>query len=320
MTHKERFIAALGRKPIKGRAPTFELVFFLTMEAFGKVHPSHRLYSQWSQMSANERELHLRDMADCYILTARRYDHSAIFVHPNPGEMDDTVRLLEIIREQTGDEYFLMMHGDPTPSIPDGDRMVEFSVELYENPQAIKDRTSRQTEVVLERAHELKKRAGLLDGFALCADYCFNTNPFFSPEMFDEFIVPGLKSVIAGYHEMGYQVIKHTDGNIIPILEQMVSCGPDALHSLDPQGGVDLAEVKRLVGDRVALCGNVNCGLLQTGTEAECKADILRCLRDGMNGWGFIFCTSNCAYTGLPLERYEMMIDIWRENGVYPES
>lgn len=48
----------------------------------------------------------------------------------------------------------------------------------------------------------------------------------------------------------------------MPILDQMVECGPDALHSLDPQGGVSLKKVKEMVGDKVALCGNVNCGLL----------------------------------------------------------
>ena len=46
MTPKQRFIAALERKPLIGRVPTFELVFFLTMEKFGKVHPSHRDYRQ----------------------------------------------------------------------------------------------------------------------------------------------------------------------------------------------------------------------------------------------------------------------------------
>ncbi len=35
---RERFTQALQRKPLKGRVPHFELVFFLTMEAFGKVH------------------------------------------------------------------------------------------------------------------------------------------------------------------------------------------------------------------------------------------------------------------------------------------
>lgn len=46
MTHKERFIKTLQCEDIGGRVPHFELVFFLTMEALGKVHPSHRCYDQ----------------------------------------------------------------------------------------------------------------------------------------------------------------------------------------------------------------------------------------------------------------------------------
>ena len=34
-------------------------------------------------------------------------------------------------------------------------------------------------------------------------------------------------------------------------------------------------------------------------------------------GYGYIFSTSNCAYTGLPLERYELMWNLWREYGIY---
>jgi hypothetical protein len=45
-TPRQRFIAALERRPLAGRVPHFELVFFLTMETFGKVHPSHRHYGQ----------------------------------------------------------------------------------------------------------------------------------------------------------------------------------------------------------------------------------------------------------------------------------
>ena len=53
-------------------------------------------------------------------------------------------------------------------------------------------------------------------------------------------------------------------------------------------------------------------------TEEELREDVLRSLREGMaNGRGYIFSTSNCAYTGLPLKRYEKMIDLWREHGNY---
>ena len=78
MTNRERFIKTLKCEPIGGQVPTFELVFYLTMESLGKVHPLHRKYEQWDQMSLNERKLHLNDMAQVYIDVAKKYGHSAI--------------------------------------------------------------------------------------------------------------------------------------------------------------------------------------------------------------------------------------------------
>ena len=123
MTPRERFIAALERRALTGRVPHFELVFFLTMEAFGRVHPSHRNYDQWLQMEEKERDLHRRDMADLYIATAERYEHSAIFIHPNPGTPEELGRMVELISERTGDRYFLMAHGDATFAVPNGAEM-----------------------------------------------------------------------------------------------------------------------------------------------------------------------------------------------------
>lgn len=320
MTGRERFIKTLKREKIGGRVPTFELVFFLTMEALGKVHPNQRYYAQWNQMSAKEKQALIDDTADVFILTAEKYLHDAIFVHPNPGDFENQIRLFESIREKSGDKYFLMVHGDPTFAMPDGNSMIDFTTRLYEDAEGLKAEAERRLNHCRNYAEQLDKRGHLIDGFALCSDYCFNVNPFFTPDMFEEFIAPYLKAIIDDYRSLGFYSIKHTDGNIMPILDQLVECGPDALHSLDPQGGVDLGEVSDLYGDRVALIGNVNCGLLQTGTDEECIADIRRSLRDGMKrGTGYIFSTSNCVYTGMPLERYEMMMRIWQEEGIYSE-
>ena len=315
-TPRERFIAALERRPITGRVPHFELVFFLTMEAFGLVHPSQRHYAQWDQMSESERRLHREEMAGIYIKTAQRYEHDAIFIHPNPGTLDETKRLIDLIRQRTGDTYFLMMHGDATYAIPDGDHMEAWCAWLYENLDEAKAEADRRVDAQLERAAALRRHGGL-DGFALCSDYCFNSGPFLSPRMFGEIITPYLTRLIAGQRELGYYVIKHTDGNIMPILDDLVSARPHALHSIDPQANVDIAEVKRLVGDRVALIGNVNCGLLSTGTDEEVIESARYALRHGMPGGGYVFSTSNCIYTGMPLHRYELMLDVWRREGNY---
>jgi len=187
---------------------------------------------------------------------------------------------------------------------------------MYEETDQLRQEAQRNVERKLNEFRKLRAE-GLIDGINLNSDYCFNTNSFFSPDMFDILIAPYLKQLCDAYREMGFYSIKHTDGNVMSILDQIVECGPDAFQSVDPQGGMDLKLVKELYGDKLCLMGNVNCGLLQTGTDEEVREDVLRSLRDGMPGYGYIFSTSNVVYPGMPLERYELMHSLWREYGIY---
>ncbi len=313
---RDRFIAALERKPIVGRVPHFELEFRLTMEAFGRVHPLMRAYHQWDQMEEKERQMHRRDMAETYIAIAERYEHNAILVQSSPGTFEECARLIDWIRELSGDRFFLMKHGDVTYSLPDGEHMQEFCYRMVDEPEKMKAEMDSAIDAQLDKA-ERQHRMGGLDGYALCSDYCLNSGPFLSPRQFSEFVTPYLAKLIQGYRDLGFYVIKHTDGNIMPILDQLVQTQPHALHSLDPQAGVDIAEVKRKYGDQVCLIGNVNCGLLDTGTDEEVADSVRYALRSGMPGGGYIFSTSNCIYTGLRLSRYDQMLDIWRKEGNY---
>lgn len=316
-TPRQSFINALERRPPEGHVPHFELEFFLTMEAFGRIHPSQRYYGQWDQMTESERQLHVEDVADLHVTVARRFEHAGMLYHsPGGWKEEDTRRSIEHVRELSGLDYLVMLHGDATYALPAGDKMTDFVMKIADRPQDMKDTAQSRIEKAMERARRIKEW-GVVDGFCLCADYCFNDGPFLSPAMFDEFVTPYLKQLVKAYREMGFYVIKHTDGNIMPILDSLVSCNPHALHSIDPQGGVDLAEVNGRVGDKVCLIGNVNCALLQTGSKEEVIKDVRRALRNGMPGGGYIFGTSNCIYTGMDLDRYELMVDVWREEGEY---
>jgi len=255
-------------------------------------------------------------MAKLYIDVAETYEHDAIFLHPNPGDIDEIKRLIYLIREKTGDKYFLMLHGDATYAIPDGDGMYEFSYKMMDEPEKLKKEAKENVFKALKKAEELKKE-GFLDGFALCSDYCFNTGSFVSPNQFSEFIMPYLCELIEGYRQMDYYTIKHTDGNIMPILDQLVEANPHGLHSIDPQAGVDIAQVKKMVGDKVCLIGNVNCGLLETGTDEEVIESARYALRNGMPDYGYIFSTSNCVYTGMDPKRYDLIWNVWKKEGIY---
>jgi len=158
MTKREKFIATLECKPITGRIPHFELEFFLTMEVFGRVHPSNRNYSNWFQMSETERTLHRKDVADLHIASAEHFEQNG-FLYNTPSGWDDTdlQKSMEHVREISGMEYFTSLHGDATYAIPNGDNMMDFVEALYENPEKLKDDAQKNVDLALKKAEEIKK-------------------------------------------------------------------------------------------------------------------------------------------------------------------
>jgi len=145
-------------------------------------------------------------------------------------------------------------------------------------------------------------------------DYAYNAGPMLSPELFRELILPRVRRVVAGYHELGLLVIKHTDGDIRPLLEEIVGAGFDGLDPIDPLAGMDLAEMKERFGRRIALKGNVDCaGLLTFGTPEEVRAASFRCLEVGAPGGRYVFSSSNSIHSSVRPENYRAMLGAWRE-------
>ena len=309
MTHRERMIAALNRE-IPDRVPTFELEFQLTEELMGR---KHLCEEDLKGLPENDIRRKLKDYAAFLIEMYEILEHDAICLHYLSTEHISDV--IGYIHELSGDEFMIMAHGDGTLAIPDGDGMVELSLALYETPDELHRRCRKMADDAIARNNYLMDRG--IDGFILCSDYCFNQGPFLSPAMFAEFIAPYLKEIIAAIRARGRYAIKHTDGNIMPIIDQLADCRPHALHSLDPMAGVDIRTVKEQYGDRLALCGNVHCAAMQTGTEQDVIDSAEYCLKYGKPGGGYIYCTSNIPFRGLPLERYRLVLDVWKKHREY---
>ena len=321
--------------------PTFELEFQLSEELFGYPLADARLDgAARSLLTDAETERAAFDLADKYARVfgsgtaydiggaalsgdekkdaAPGLDYAIVPVYApdwqNPVS-PVTTAFRRHLREHFGDTRLFAVHGDGTFAIPSGSEMYEFSYRLADEPEAVLAEAARMCEQAVE-ANKRQKEAGI-DVALLCSDYCYNSGPFLSPAMFDVFITPFLSKICEAGRKNDMYMIKHTDGNIMPIIDSLVAAGPHALHSIDPMAGVDIREVKRLYGSKVALCGNVHCAALQTGTDEEVRASAEYCLTYGGTGGGYLFATSNVPFKGMPPHRYEMILDIWREKRRY---
>lgn len=185
------------------------------------------------------------------------------------------------------------------------------------NPDLVRD----MVEIAVDYNSALAKKAVDIGADAIFTsdDYCDNRGPMMSPKHFHEFLFPGLKRVVSAVHAAGVPFIKHTDGNVRPILDDLIAAGIDCLDPLDPLGGMDLLETKARVGQRICLKGNVNIGgALSLGTPEDVRAETLACLKAGMPGGAYILSTSNSVMACVKPANYEAMLETWRAYGMYP--
>lgn len=146
-------------------------------------------------------------------------------------------------------------------------------------------------------------------------DLAFNTGPFFSPALFREALLPSLRKVA---ERINIPWAFHSDGNILPILEDLLSLGMNALHPIDPNA-MDINVLKRDYGNRVCLIGNIDLGYTLTrGTKEETEQEVKRRIFEiGANG-GYIVSSANCITSYVNIDNVLTMARAVRKYGSYP--
>jgi uroporphyrinogen decarboxylase len=189
-------------------------------------------------------------------------------------------------------------------------------MDYMENPQLARD-LARLTVDYHKELVDAAIDAGA-DAIALEDDLAFNANTLMSPAQFDEFIAPYQKEIVDLTHKKGAKVIKHSDGNIWPILDRLIEIGFNGIHPLQPQAGMYLKKVKDYCGDKVCLLGNIDCiDLLPAGTEAEVEEAVKKAIEDAAAGGGYIMTSSNTIHPGCKPENYLAMVRAARKHGKY---
>lgn len=304
LTGKERFLKAL-RFEEPDRPPHFESMFELEREAFGLTFPDRR---SWAACSSREKANHIALCMDIYLRIVECYDWDALAVYWPWSDPDGVAAA----KKTFGNRIAIggMVGGGVWAIESVGDWM-QFAADLLERPERIHEEARIKCAVALERIDRLTDAGS--DFVFLPHDVAFNSGPFIAPHHFAEFVAPYWARLVRRVKEHGAIAFIHTDGQIMPILDQLLGLGADCLQSLDPMAGVDIAEVKRRTYGKLALMGNVQCSLLQDGPKEAIRASALYCLQHASPGGGYIFSTSNTVFPGMPLEHYEYMLEVFRE-------
>jgi uroporphyrinogen decarboxylase len=191
----------------------------------------------------------------------------------------------------------------------------EILEDLLLEPPLVEDLVTLSLRYNIAEAREALRRGA--DVIFLSDDYACTTGPLFSPTCFDRYFRGGLGRIVRAIHEAGGLVVKHTDGNVMPLLDMIVSTGIDALDPIDPLGGMSIAKVRERC-PKLPVKGGVSLDLLVQGTPQGVAADALRCLEES-GGWGYILSSSNSIISAVAPENFVAMLTAaatWRGSKV----
>ena len=178
-------------------------------------------------------------------------------------------------------------------------------------------------EMVIDYKIRLMRRAIKMGADVVVSgdDYATWQGLIMSPQHFQTFILPYLKKSIDAAHDLGVPYIKHTDGNILAILDMLIEAGSDAIDPIEPAAGMDIGEVKARYGDRIAVMGNVDCSFVLTqGTPQDVVEAVKETIAKASPGGGHILASSNSIHPTVKPQNYKVMVETARQFGNYPIS
>lgn len=139
-----------------------------------------------------------------------------------------------------------------------------------------------------------------------------------NPKHYRKYVFPWYKKMGDICRQLDKPMIFHSDGNIWPLMEDIVECGFWGLHPIDPKA-MDIYEVDARYGDRLALLGNIDLDFpLGRGTPDDVEQLVAERIRRLAPGGGYILSSGNSIPEFVPLENYQAMLNAGHIHGKYP--
>jgi len=176
-------------------------------------------------------------------------------------------------------------------------------------------RQSENSALIARAAAELK----LSPLFMIGDDIAYKNKLMFSPQLLRRTFIPMLEAMCRPLRAAGIKVIYHSDGDVTPIVDDLIEAGIDGLNPIEPIAGMDIAFLKRKYWRRLILVGNVDCSqVLPLGTPQDVERAVKECLRAAAPGGGHFIGSSSEVTPSTPLENVLAFYRAIHEWGTYP--
>jgi hypothetical protein len=170
------------------------------------------------------------------------------------------------------------------------------------------------TEMHIERAHAIAD-VSLSPCVLIACDIAHKEGPLVSPRFMAEHYFPRVKRIARAYQEHGLKVFYHSEGNLWPMLEDLLATGIDGLNPCEPHSHMEVRDIRAQYPELVLWGGVDNSYLLVDGTPEEVRRRVEELKAFGKEG-GLLIGSTGQIHPACKLENLIAMIETVQEPAV----
>lgn len=151
-----------------------------------------------------------------------------------------------------------------------------------------------------------------VDGIWVWDDIVYKNGPFFSPRIYEKFILDAHRRITEPARTKGLPTVLHTDGNVKLLIPKIIEAGFTGLQPLEVKAGMDAVKLSRMYGDRLTFIGNVDARELSKSKE-EIKNEFERKAGITREGGRYIAGSDHSIPPNVSLDNYKYFVKLIKE-------
>ena len=185
------------------------------------------------------------------------------------------------------------------------------------DPDWVRDMYETDATLAIEMYEIMKEDGFEFDGVWLFCDLGYRSGLLFSPRHFDEQLRPTFRRLFDHFRADGKPVILHCCGRVRDLIPRFIEDGLTCLQPLEVKAGMDVVELKRDFGDKMAFMGGIDVRAMADSDPSVIEAEIKAKIPAAKKGGGYVYHSDHSVPNNVSFDQYRRVLDLVRKYGAY---
>lgn len=182
----------------------------------------------------------------------------------------------------------------------------------YDQPELMEDILNTIGDTALKVLDRISDKVSI-DELNVHEDMAGKSGPLIGPNLILQYIKPYYRKIWDMLSSKGTKLFSQdSDGNMNKVIDAFLDCGINIMYPAEPAAGMDIVELRKKYGNRLAFKGGIDKHVLRQGRNAI-RRELEYKLQPLMQQGGTVFSLDHRITNGTPIEDYRYYINTARE-------